>query len=193
MWGLITLIDIAKLRTLLKFEGITLEDVTDDELKVLVDSKLSELEGLTGLNIKPSHRLETKTKFKGDILRLDFYPVLDFNSIRVNGHCLPPTKYHLNSRLGLVYFHRIIHGNVTVKYLSGADDEFIESVVAPLIKDMVAYTVTYNRLGLGGPVSSIKEGDVSVNYDTNNSYGKRISNAIADVKLKYNTARLRWL
>ena len=58
---------------------------------------------------------------------------------------------------------------------------------------MIGYTLTYNNLGVGGPVSSIHEGNVSISYDTNNSYGKRISDAVADAKLKYGSARLRWL
>ena len=75
------MIDITVLKTLLKFEGIDLSEYTDEELNILIDSKVSELEGLLGFNIKPAHQLQTTTGFQGDVLRLDFYPVADFNSL----------------------------------------------------------------------------------------------------------------
>ena len=58
---------------------------------------------------------------------------------------------------------------------------------------MVAYAFTYNQWGMGGPVSSIKEGDVSVNYDTSNSKGNMIMNRIEDIKKRYCTARVKWI
>lgn len=187
------LMDIPKLRTLLKFEGISLDDYTDDELNILVKSKVDELSGLLGLDVNPVHRLQTITGFKGEIVRLDFYPVYDFHSIRVDGECLCRRDYHVDIRLGLVYLHKPIMGTVEVKYISGLSDDFMRNIITPLIKDMVAYSLTYNQWGMGGPVSSIKEGDVSVNYDTNNGLGSRINNQIADIKSRYSSARIRWL
>ena len=95
--------------------------------------------------------------------------------------------------LGIIYLDQIYKGSVIVEYISGQKDEFIDNIITPLVKDMVAYAVTYNKFNMGGPVSSIKEGDVSVNYDTNNGYGSRITNQITDMKSKYCSARLRWL
>lgn len=187
------LIDIPKMRTLLKFEGINLDNYTDDELKILAESKVNELSGLLGLDINPVHRLQTVTQFKGEIVRLDFYPVYDFDSIRVNGECICRKDYHVDFRLGLIYLHKFISGDVEIKYISGLSDDFITNTINPLIKDMITYTVTYNQWGMGGPVSSIKEGDVSVNYDTSNSLGNRINNTIADIKSRYSSARIRWL
>jgi hypothetical protein len=187
------LIDIPKLRTLLKFEGINLDDYTDDELTILAESKVNELAGLLGLDVNPVHRKQTVTDYKGEIIRLDFYPVYDFNKITVDGECLHPNRYHVDYRLGLVYLHDYIIGTVEIKYISGLPDDFMINTVNPLIKDMVTYSLTYNKLGMGGPVSSIKEGDVSVNYDTNNSLGNRITNQITDIKSRYASARVRWL
>lgn len=187
------MIDIPKLRTLLKFEGISLEDYTDDELKILVESKTRELEGLLGLDVNPVHRRDHISNFAGEVIRLDFYPVYDFNSILVDDECLCPNQYRVDTRLGLVYLNKFTRGNVEIKYISGLPEEFLNTTISPLIKDMVTYSLTYNQWGMGGPVSSIKEGDVSVNYDTNNGLGSRIANAIADIKSRYASARIRWL
>ncbi len=187
------LIEVSKLRTLLKFEGISLDDFTDDELTVLIESKVNELTGLLGLDVNPVHRKQHITRFNGEIIRLDFYPVYDFNNITVDNKCLSPEKYRVDYSLGLIYLDEIITGDVDVKYISGLDDDFLNNTITPLIKDMVTYTVTYNQWGMGGPVSSIKEGDVSVNYDTNNGLGNRINNTIADIKSRYASARIRWL
>ena len=58
---------------------------------------------------------------------------------------------------------------------------------------MVIYALTYNNAGVGDAFSSIKEGDVSINYDTNNGRGSRINSRITDLKNRYNSARVRWL
>ena len=187
------MVDIAKLKTLLKFEGIDLSDYTDDELKVIVDSKISELEGLIGLDVNPVHRKHIQKEFQGDVLELPFYPVYDLHSIKIDGECVTPKIYTFNERLGLIYFTKQMHGFVEVKYISGLSDETITNLINPLIKEMVAYAFTYNQWGMGGPVSSIKEGDVSVNYDTSNSKGNIIMNRIEDIKKRYCTARVKWI
>ena len=187
------MINAAKIRTLLKFEGINLDNFTDEELDLLIDSKISEIESLTGLAIKPKHRRQVESYFKGNMIRLEFYPVIDFNRLLICDTCVCSKHYSINLELGIIYLDKIYKGSVVVEYMSGQNDDFIDNIIAPLVKDMVAYAVTYNKFGMGGPVSSIKEGDVSVNYDTNNGYGSRIANAITDMKSKYCSARLRWL
>ena len=45
-------IDINKLKILLKFDGVEF-DFSDDELEILVKAKLTELESLIGVKIRP--------------------------------------------------------------------------------------------------------------------------------------------
>ena len=187
------MVDITRLRSLLKFENIDLTDYTDDDLKILFESKVSELEGLIGLDINPVHRKHIQKNFHGDVLELSFYPVYDLNTVKLNGECVSHKIYTVNNQLGLIYFTRPVQGFVEVKYISGLSDDTITNLIEPLVKDMIAYAITYNSWGMGGPVSSIKEGDVSVNYDTSNSRGKMISDRIADIKKRYCTARVKWL
>ena len=185
--------DINEFRTLLKFEGISLDDYTDEELNILINSKITELKGLIGIDITPVHRRDTKHNFKGDTLRLDFYPVYDLAEITLNNCPVHPRDYHINRDLGIIYFDENKNGNLEVKYLSGISDDVLNSSIIPLVREMVIYSLTYNKAGVGDAVSSIKEGDVSINYDTNNGRGSRINSRISDLKNRYNSARLRWL
>ena len=185
--------DINEFRTLLKFEGISLDDFTDEELSILINSKINELKGLTGIDIIPVHRRQSNRDFKGDTLRLDFYPVHDIASITLNNCPIRPREFNIDRDLGIIYFNNIVNGNVEVKYLSGISDDVLNSSIIPLVREMVIYSLTYNNAGVGDAVSSIKEGDVSINYDTNNGRGSRINSRIADLKSSYGSARLRWL
>ena len=114
--------DVQKLKTLLKFDGITTDDFTDEELQLLIDIKTDELEGLTGVDIRPQDRVKTKGRFNGKMIELSFYPVLQIADITVNGYPLRPFDYHFNSDLGIIYFHhRIRRGFVRVEYTNGIE------------------------------------------------------------------------
>lgn len=196
------MIDTAKVRTLLKFEGITTE-FTDEELQILIESKLDELEGLIGANIRPRDRTKTINNFKGKVLELNFYPITQIVDIIVDCHHLNKCDYHVNKDLGIIYFNCPIQGHVTVQYSTGLDDRDFSFLIIPLIKDMVAYTLTYedglkydNGISGEGRISSLKEGDVSIgfSYDSSLTLGARIYNRIDELKSKYMySARVRWL
>ena len=196
------LVSAEKVRTLLKFDGVTV-DFTDDELQVLIDSKIDELEGLIGADIRPHDRQKTIGKFKGKVLELNFYPVIRVVDVIVNGFSLPDYAYYVNEELGIIYFHHRIRGHVVVYYTTGIPDRDFTYSIAPLIKDMVAYTLEYGKglyfnrgVGGDGRISSLKEGDVTVgfSYDSNLSLGGRINNRIDDLKNKYNySTRIRWI
>lgn len=188
------MLSVDELRVLLKFEGIDLSKYSDKELNLLVTSKARELSGLIGLDIEASHRTQIISDFKGKKLRLNFYPVQDLIQLKYNGCPLKHCKYTLNEDLGIITFDDYLNGKISVKYLSGFSEDLINSLINPLIVDMVAYTLGNDKsLGLIDGVSSIKEGDVSVNYDTSNSRGNRINSRIEDIKSRFNSARIRWL
>ena len=54
---------------------------------------------------------------------------------------------------------------------------------------MIIYSITNNS---DGDISSIKEGDVSINYDNSTTLGNRINARITDLINRY-SARLRML
>lgn len=179
-------IDIAKIRTLLKFDGIQC-DFTDEELEILVDTKIRELEGYINADILPHDRVFTSHNFKDNVLELGFYPIIDIHKICLNGKELSRKKYTVNYNLGIIYFrklptrrHHLHHYdmyhhhrthrlplNVKVEYTTGIDDRDFDFLILPLLKDMIGYTLSMgsanqNLGGFGFVASSVREGDVSV-------------------------------
>ena len=198
-------IDLNKLKILLKFDGIDV-DFSDEELEILVKSKLVELESLIGVKIFPSDKTKVMRKFKGRLLELNYYPVLSVVDVFVNDKCLPDCEYNVNYNLGIIYFRKYHFGSIRVNYTIGFDDVDFEYLILPLLKDMVGYSIRYGKVnemygGINGIASSLKEGDVSINFSSNNlngvgvyGYDGGINNRIEDLKKKYGySARVRLL
>jgi len=197
-------VDINKLRTLLKFDGVV-GDFTDEELQILVESKINELEGITGINFHPSDETKIVGKFKGKVFELNDYPVTQVVNVFVNDCPLRRSEYNVNYDLGIIYFKHFVKGSVKVQYSVGFSEIDFEYSIFPLIKDMVAYTISFGKsnLSLGGwgyLASSLKEGDVSINFSSgatgDGAYGYTgsINNKIDELKKKYAySARVRWI
>ena len=214
-------IDINELRLLLKFKGIILDEYNDDELKILIQSKIRELEGFIGADIHPHDRVEVRQNFTNSSFPLSYYPLLNIHRVYLNDHIVCRDDYNVNYKTGMVYFNknvlaRPVHyyprrfgkgynktqGDVLkIEYTTGVDEEFFINQILPLITDMVAYTISYgkanNRLGgLAGFVNSLHEGDLSMNFGSNNGgnnsnygYGIGVNNRIDELSrlFKYNS------
>lgn len=198
-------IDFSKLKILLKFDGVDI-DFTDDEFEVLVKSKLIELESIFGVKIRSSNESKIVSKFRGKLLELNDYPILEVADVYFNDKRLSPREYNVNKKLGIIYFRKYIVGVIKVEYIIGFSDEDFEYLILPLLKDMVGYTIRYGKVnsmygGINGIASSLKEGDVSINFSSNNQsgvgtygYDGGINNRIDELKKKYAySARVRLL
>lgn len=181
----------SKLKTILKLKGVKLP-YTDDEFETLIKYKLSEISGLLGFNIMESDESQTVYRFKDDRIVLTKYPVQSIESVTLDNEELFDECYTLDRKIGVVYFKKRLSGLLIVNYVTGLSHEDIVNVIEPLLVDMVTYDLSNNN-GVGnGVVSSIREGDVSVNYDKNSSLGNRIYSRIEDLKQRYTkTARIR--
>ena len=169
-------VDINKLKILLKLDGVDISDFSDEELEILVESKIVELESLLGIRIRPFDKSKIMGKFKGKVLELNDYPVLDIADIFVNDKFYPYHKYNVNYDLGIIYFKHFIHGNIRVEYTVGLDEIDFDNLVFPLLKDMIGYGIERAKIngiygGLNKVASSLKEGDVSVNFSSTNFSG----------------------
>lgn len=199
-------VDIDKLKILLKLDGVDISDFSDDELEILVESKIVELESLLGVKIRPFDKSEIRGKFKGRVLELGDYPILDIADIFVNDKFFPYKKYNVNYELGIIYFEHFIVGNVRVEYTVGLDEIDFDYLIFPLLKDMIGYGIEHAKInskygGLNKVASSLKEGDVSVNFSSTNfsgvgayGYDGGINNRIDELKKRFSyRARVMWL
>jgi hypothetical protein len=194
---------VDELKTLLKFDGVDTSNFTDEELQLLINTKVKELEGLIGVDINPHDRTKTIGRFKGKMVQLSFYPVLYIARVLLNGRVLDSCEYTYNKKTGIVYFHDKLKGFLEVQYTTGLTDMDYDYLILPLIKDMVGYTITYgvnnDRLnGLMPIATSLKEGDVSVGFkaDSNNSFGYTvgIGQRIDDLRNRFMfSSRVRWI
>lgn len=185
------LINTSSLREQLNLEGIPHEDYTDKKLELLLNNIVNEIIGYTNAPINEVTHRRVIRDFKSDMLELDYYPVSEISSLQVGSKTLSRDDYILDDTLGILYFHSILSGVLSCQYSCQLSEDDIENLIKPLVFDMVKYKLTSN-FSTTGAISSVKEGDVSVNYDTSSSLGNLILSRINNLKAKY-SIRIRVL
>ena len=177
------LITVEELKTQLEVQNVTF-DLSDEELGLLLTNVTNELIGNTNVPITPVSHKSIIRDFKGDLLELDYYPIQSITSLKIGSKTLTNDDYILDDALGIVYFHSHLSGLLVLEYCCQISDDVISNIVNPLLFDIIRYRLTSN-FTTTGVVSSVKEGDVSVNYDTNSSLGSLIQGRINDLKSRY--------
>ena len=179
-----TLLTVSSLKEQLNLQGVDYSDFTDENLQLLLNNIVTELMGYTNCPINPVTHKTIIRDFSSDILELDYYPVKSISSLKVGSKNLTEDNYVLDEGLGILYFNSIFRGMLVVEYCCQVSDDIISNIVNPLIFDMVKYRLT-NNFSNDGVMSSVKEGDVQVNYDTNSSIGNLIQSRINNLKNSY--------
>lgn len=179
-----TLIDIETLKTNLLLEKIEY-DYSDEELELLLNNITAELKGYLGnIPIEPVTHKEIINNFKGSLYEVDYYPVSEVTSFNVGSVELTSDDYVLDEERGILYLHSHMSGLLVIEYVACLSDDVITNKVNPLLFDMVKYRLTSNFSG-DGVISSIKEMDTSVSYDTSTSLGNLIQSRINDLRSCY--------
>lgn len=179
-----TLIDVTSLKQQLNIEGVTLEDYSDEELELLLTNLINELIGYTNAPIKPVTHKRIIRDFQSDMLELDYYPITEISSLQIGSKPISSTDYVLDESLGILYFNSILSGLLSCTYVCKLSDVVIDNIINPLVFDMFKYRLTTN-FSTTGVMSSVKEGDVQVNYDTSTSLGNLIQSRINNLKATY--------
>ena len=178
-----TLIDVNSLKQQLNLEGITY-DYSDEDLELLLTNIVKEIIGYTNAPINPVTHKRIIRDFQSDMLELDYYPVSEISSLQVGSKTLSSDDYILDDTLGILYFHSVLSGILSCQYSCQLSESAIDNIINPLVFDMVKYRLTTN-FSTTGVMSSVKEGDVSVNYDTSSSLGNLIQSRINNLKATY--------
>ena len=177
------LIDVTKLKQELRIYNVT-TDLSDQDLELLLNNTILELTGRIGVPIEPEHHKEMVRDFKNDMFELTWYPVKAVSSVKVGSKTLGSDDYVLDEELGILYFNTTLRGFLVVEYCSCLPDKVIDKKINSLVLDIIRYRLT-NGFSLEGSVSSIKEMDTQVNYDTSSSLGNLIESRINNLKSSY--------
>lgn len=176
-------VDINDLKEYLKLNNVE-TSLTDDELNSFCMYKINELEMELGVTITPKNHTEFIPRLDyDDKFLLDYYPVLSVNEVLIDGEKLESEDYILSSDDGIIYLKHNYYGNIRVDYTSGFNQTEFNNYIKTLIYDMLIYSQDNNSLN---NVTSMSEGDTSINYDTSSLLSTRINNKINHLRNSFN-------
>lgn len=176
-------IDIEFVKSFLTSKNISLESVTDENLMNLLEIQLKKIEAETGINIFPVPHTDMEFNFNWDSqdYNIKYYPVEHVFMVKVDHKKIHPHNFILDKENGrLRFLKKLDEGEaLIVNYTSRESDSFINSKILPLAYDMLLYELDTSP---AKNASSIKENDVSINFDTKNSFGALINQRLSDLK-----------
>ena len=154
----------------------TMEDEgSDEDLKEKLKKRL-ELE--LGLPLTPKPTKKVEPNFDDDLVMVEDYPIQRISTFRIGKNTLGEGDYILDESKGIIYLNNHYNGLLYLEYCYGLDEDEYD----PLLDLMVEYETD---TGWNKNASSIKENNVTVNYDTSLGKGALIRSMIDDLRNKY--------
>ena len=185
------IVNCAEIKNHLKLEGINIEEYSDEDIEYLIQNTLEYITGLLDYPLEPiAHKQITHLNHNQSIV-LDHYPIETIQSVTLNKKEITPTEYTIDNEAGILYIYQINPiGEIIIEYTSCIHETILKYQIKPLIKDILTYNLDksiYNN------ATSIKEGDVQVNFDNTTLLGNQINNRLESLKYTLNGARTRIL
>lgn len=150
-------------------------DTSEENLKEMLKKRL-ELE--LGLPLTPQSRKKVEKDFNDDVILVENFPIVSVETLKIDNEILDEKDYILNESEGCIYLTSDKSGFLYLEYTWGVP----EAEYNPLLDLMIEYEAD---TGWNKNASSIKENNVTVNYDTSLGKGARIQSMIADLRNKY--------
>ena len=176
-------VDIEFVKSFLTSKDISLESYSDEDIINLLKIQFLKIQSETGLDVFPSAHTDVELNFNWDSqdYNIKHYPVQDVFTVKVDNTKIHPKNYIVDKENGrLRFLKKLDEGEaLIVQYTSKESDSFITSKVLPLAYDMLMYELDTSPVK---NASSVKENDVSVNFDTGNSVSAIINQRLADLK-----------
>lgn len=178
-------IDVATVKTYLKLQDINLE-LTDDDLESLIYFEINHIASETGRELNLTPHIDTELHFNSSRMEynLKHYPVVEILEVSVDNQIIPSENYVVNKDAGIIKFIKQLPMDcnvLKVDYTSKETDNWIITNVQPVLLDIIKYRLNNTPLK---NVTSVKEGDVSVNYDTANSEYTLITQRLKQLRMK---------
>ena len=174
-------IDTNALNTFLTSNNISFEN--EDSIEDLLQLQFDKIASETGLELNPTSHTDVEFNFNWDSkdYNLKHYPVKEIHQVKVDNKCICPKDYILDKNNGrLRFLKKLPKGEaLIIEYITCESDSFINSKIVPLAYDMLLYELDKSPTK---NASSVKEGDLSINYDTGTSLNALIINRLNDLK-----------
>lgn len=145
---------------------------------IIRDKLLNRLELELGLPLKEKSSKELHKSWKGSEILLENYPLKYIHQLKIGNNDIDIDKCFLFEDEGIIHLPQEYHGDLYIEYVYGIPhDEWM-----PLLELMVEYEMDTDWKK---DASSIKEINVSINYDTKLSKGAVIQDMINNLRNKY--------
>lgn len=150
-------------------------NTSNDELREVLKKRL-ELE--LGLPLTPQSSKKIEPHFDDDCILVENFPIQSITTFKIGNTILSEDDYILDESKGIIYLNNRSSGLLYLEYTFCLS----ENEYDPLLDLMVEYETD---TGWNKNASSIKEKDVTVNYDTSLGKGALIQSMINDLRNKY--------
>lgn len=185
-----SLINLDTIRANLKANNIE-TSLNDDELNSLIDSEINKIIMITGRDIKPVPREDIDLNFNPRTRQynLEYYPVSSITSIKLDDEFVAACDYVVDYKNGIIKFLKCLKpcNTFKVEYISQESDLFLKNKIIPLLNSMILYTCNPDK---SKDATSVKEGDVSLNYDSTQSDYSKINSQLISLRKHVKTRML---
>ncbi len=182
-------IDYGKIRKYLKANKVT-DEYNDEDLASLYTSHLNYILSTVGISLNEQTQQITdinNRNFNIPNYLLPNYPVKEITVVKLDDKVLDPEDYFVDKQNGIIRWKQELIGNVLEITFITEPDEFIINLIRTILLDMILYDASDNT----DEISTVKEGDVSVTYNTTNSTGNRINTNMNDLLDVINSGKAR--
>lgn len=162
-----------------------LNQLTPEEIELLINHTYHILQGQLQFTIEPTTHTDYHPEYHQKTIILNHYPIQEILGIKTNNNEIPTGEYYLHEETGIIHLQQHIRGDLEITYTTGLTINEIQTLITPLLTDMIIYENNKDNNTSTGAISSIKEGDVTVSYDNNTNLYNNILSRIEWLNNKY--------
>lgn len=152
---------------------------TNNNTTIIRDNLKKQLELELGLPLTDKFTKELYKSWNGSEILLENYPLQDIRQLKIGNNIIDIEECILFEDEGIIHLPKEYHGDLYIEYAYGIP----EKEYKPLLDLMVEYETSSDWKK---DATSVKEGNVSINYDTKLSKGALIQEMINNLRNKYN-------
>lgn len=176
------MIDETDIQQILKKDGF---ELSDEDFQLFLEIVKSQINQGLDVPIEPVSFTQVENGFNDDKLLVDMFPIDEIHSLKIEDSILIEDKdYNIDYDDGILYFNRTYNGFLRLEYSAGLTTQEYSTHIVPLIINMLEYNLDNNW---DKNASSIKEGDITISYDTSIGKGALIQKTLNDLNNRYST------